>query len=340
MDYFCNMKISASLYSHHGDSLKDLVRELDRHQVDFFHIDCQDNPSVFKDIQQIRTWSDTPVDLHLITHTPTAYSSHLIQQPVDLVTYQYELLEEKHLPTFSGIETGIAIVSDTPLEALDEIVEQCKFVLFMATSPGKSGGQFRRENFQRIRAFRRRHPNIRVHVDGGVNAEVSFILRNLGVYASVSGSFLLNGESISASLHGLKVAETDSHYRVEDFMIGLDETPVLQVEEASIMGVLRTIEQYGLGLAIIVDSRGKLVGISTNADIRRTLLRSAQDLQQVAPELLINHSPLVAYADNTVTDLLRTVKRTNFPVSYLPVTDRLGTVVGTITFTNLVKGEM
>lgn len=123
-------------------------------------------------------------------------------------------------------------------------------------------------------------------------------------------------------------------------MIGLDETPVLQVEEASIMGVLRTIEQYGLGLAIIVDSRGKLVGISTNADIRRTLLRSAQDLQQVAPELLINHSPLVAYADNTVTDLLRTVKRTNFPVSYLPVTDRLGTVVGTITFTNLVKGEM
>jgi pentose-5-phosphate-3-epimerase len=44
---------------------------------------------------------------------------------------------------------------------------------------------------QRIREFRRRYPSKNIHVDGGVNGEVSFILRNIGVDAAVSGSFLM-----------------------------------------------------------------------------------------------------------------------------------------------------
>lgn len=340
MRYFCSMKISASLYSHQGDSLETLVRELDRHQVDFFHIDSKDNAAVFGDIRQIRDWSTTPLDLHLITRTPSAYAEHLRENPVEMVTYQYELLAERILPVTLQGETGIAIVSDTPLSVLDELVEQCDFVLFMTTTPGESGGQFRRENFQRIRSFQKRHPSVRIHVDGGVNGEVSFILRNLGVYSAVSGSYLLNGESISASLHSLKVAETDSHYRVEDFMIGLEETPVLHKENTSLISVLETIENYGLGLVIITNPDGRLAGISTNADVRRALLQSPHDLNRIAPEALINVHPLVAYADETVSDLLHKVKQTNFPVTYLPVINRQNQVVGTLTFSNLVKGEM
>lgn len=338
--YFCRMKISASLYSHHGDSLETLVRELDRHQVDFFHIDSKDNAGVFGDIRQIRDWSTTPLDLHLITRSPSIYKEHLRDNPVEMVTYQYELLEERTLPVTLQGETGIAIVSDTSLSVLDGMVDQVDFVLFMTTTPGESGGQFRRENFQRIRTFQKRHPRVRVHVDGGVNAEVSFILRNLGVYSAVSGSYLLNGDSISASLHRLKVAETDSHYRVEDFMIGLRETPILTQERTSLISVLQTIENHGLGLAIITHSDGKLAGISTNADVRRALLESPNDLNRVSPDSLINAHPLVAYADETVSDLLHKVKQTNFPVTYLPVINRQDQVVGTLTFSNLVKGEM
>ncbi|MDP5172362.1 MAG: CBS domain-containing protein, partial [Bacteroidia bacterium] len=323
-----------------GQSLEMLVKELDRHQVDFFHIDSKDNAAVFADIHSIRDWSQTPVDLHLITANPFLYLEHLREDRVELVTYQYELLENMELPILNQTETGIAIVSDTPLSALDVVVEQVDFVLFMTTTPGESGGQFRRENFQRIRDFRRRHPQVRVHVDGGVNDEVSFILRNLGVYSAVSGSYLLNGESISASLHSLKVADTNSHYRVEDFMIGLIETPLLPISETHLISVLQTIEDFGLGLAIVTHGDGRLAGISTNADVRRALLKHPQNLHQVPPEELLNTSPLVAYADETVAELLQKVKQTSFPVSYLPVVDRQEKVVGTLTFANLVKGEM
>ena len=37
------MKISASIYSNTEKDLTSLIKELDAHRVDFFHIDCNDN---------------------------------------------------------------------------------------------------------------------------------------------------------------------------------------------------------------------------------------------------------------------------------------------------------
>ena len=63
------MKISASIYSTSRD-LEQVVRELDNHRIDFFHVDCNDDPKVFDDIINIRKWSKTPIDLHIISKTP------------------------------------------------------------------------------------------------------------------------------------------------------------------------------------------------------------------------------------------------------------------------------
>ena len=43
------MKISASIYSTTRD-LEQVVRELDAHRIDLFHVDCNDDPKVFDDI--------------------------------------------------------------------------------------------------------------------------------------------------------------------------------------------------------------------------------------------------------------------------------------------------
>jgi pentose-5-phosphate-3-epimerase len=64
------LKISASIYSGKDKELVSLVQELDAHRVNFFHIDCNDNPSVFDDIKKIRQHSNTPIYLHLITTEP------------------------------------------------------------------------------------------------------------------------------------------------------------------------------------------------------------------------------------------------------------------------------
>jgi len=42
----------------------------------------------------------------------------------------------------------------------------------MATIPGESGGKFDKSNFTKIREFSQQYPEKKIHVDGGVNAEV------------------------------------------------------------------------------------------------------------------------------------------------------------------------
>ena len=37
------MKISASIYSYKNQKLEDVITDLDRHQIDMFHIDCNDD---------------------------------------------------------------------------------------------------------------------------------------------------------------------------------------------------------------------------------------------------------------------------------------------------------
>lgn len=149
------MKISASIYSDKKRSLKEVIQDLENHQVDLLHVDCNDDPSVFDDIAQIRQWTSIPIDLHLITSTPKNYFDLLIQNPVDYLTFQLEDLTEKpEFPKEISGKKGIAITTPTPIEAFEEYSD-FHFILIMATVPGQSGGAFDKINFDKIRRFQK-----------------------------------------------------------------------------------------------------------------------------------------------------------------------------------------
>ena len=57
------MKISASIYSDKKRPLAEVIEDLVEHQVDMFHVDCNDDQAVFEDIKYIKSVSNTPVDL-------------------------------------------------------------------------------------------------------------------------------------------------------------------------------------------------------------------------------------------------------------------------------------
>ena len=213
------MKISASIYSDNKRSLADVIKDLDNHQVDILHVDCNDDLSVFDDIKAIRKMCDLPIDLHIITEQPSKYYQLLEENPVEYITFQYEdLKEELRIPETVNGKKGIAVITPTSVEIFEEF-KTFDFILIMATIPGQSGGKFDTINFSKIREFRNKFPGKSIHVDGGVNAEVSFILRNMGVTSSVSGSYLFNAASIGNALMNLTKRDVESHYSVSDFMI-------------------------------------------------------------------------------------------------------------------------
>lgn len=333
------MRISASIYSDKKRDLSETIQDLAAHHVDLLHVDCNDDPSVFEDISKIRTWCNIPVDLHIITKHPSKYFDLLREVPVEYVTFQLEDLEEKlEIPSDISGKKGLAIITPTSIEAFDQY-QDFDFILIMATIPGQSGGVFDSVNFKKIRDFQQKYPGKSVHVDGGVNGEVSFILRNMGVHTSVSGSYLFNAPSIGHALMDLTKRNLDSQFLVKDFMIPLSESPVIG-EEASVLEVLNAIEIGKLGFTLVVNQQSDLKGLISNADIRKSLIRTKGNLSQESISEIMNTTPLVIRETATVNDLLQQIKKYAFPILYLPVVDQENKVKGILTFVNLIKGEI
>jgi ribulose-phosphate 3-epimerase len=334
------MKISASIYSDKKRSLREVIQDLENHQVDLLHVDCNDDPSVFDDIAQIRKWTSIPVDLHLITSTPEKYFDLLIKNPVDYLTFQLEDLKGKlEIPKEILGKKGIAVTTPTPIDVFEDYTD-FNFILIMATVPGQSGGFFDKINFDKIRRFRKKYPNKSIHVDGGVNGEVSFILRNMGVSCSVSGSYLFNAPSVGHALFSLQGKNIESHYQVGDFMTPLDECPVVYKDERNLGQVLNAIEKGNLGFCLILENSGKLAGLISSADIRKALLRTLDDLQKLNVSMMLNPNPLIIKDSDSVVDMLGLIKTSSFPVMYLPVVNTLGHAVGIVNFANLIKAEI
>lgn len=306
------------------------------------HVDCKDDLNVFADIEIMQQNTQIPLDLHIITNDPKRFYPALETFDIEYVTFQYEDLDDKKLnipKEFTG-KLGLSITSNTPIDVFEDYKEDFDFILFMATIPGESGGKFDKNNFRRIREFKKRYPNKKIHVDGGVNGEVSFILRNMGVYASVSGSYLFNASTIGSALLNLKLNEIESHFMVKDFMLDLDETPFLRAENLSIQSILESMNTGKMGFTTVLGTNNELKGIVGNADLRKGLLNHIDNLNDINIDEIINTKPLVIDENFTVYQLLRFIKRQSKPILYLPVVNDKNQAVGTVNFINLIKGEL
>ncbi len=333
------MKLSASVYSNKSKDLDSLIKELDAYSLDFFHIDCMDNLNVFEDIKKIRAHSNIPIDLHIITSNPDKFYKPIAENNIEYVTFQYENLKSKIvIPSYIKSKLGIAIVSETDINVFEDY-KDFSHILFMTTTPGESGGKFNKDNFKKIRKFRAKYTDKKIHVDGGINNELSFILRNMGVYAAVTGSYLMNQTYMGSALLKMKSDKVESQYRVKDFMLEGDEIPVIKEGGFDFLQILQSIEDCKMGFTMIAGDNDKLNGIISNAEVRKALIKNINDLNNIDISGMINRNPAYVNENSTVSEVLQYIKNLSFPVLYLPVVDDNKRITGTLKFNNLIKGE-
>ena len=333
------MKISASIYSGKEKSPVQLVQDLDAHEIDMLHVDCADNEKVFEDIANIRKISSTPIDLHIISSEPEKYFERIEKLKIEYVSFQYENLKQLPvLPKNSSTKFGLSIISSTSINVFEKAKDSFDFVMMMSTVPGQSGGEFNRDSFQKIIEFKTRFPKTRVHVDGGVNDEIAYILRLLGVNVIVSGSYLMNHESLSAGMLSFhKTPNEHKNFRVVEFATPVKFLPVLRQSEIDFKTILQTIDKFALGFALAVDDAGKLTGVVNNADVRRGLLKNLNDLNSTKAETVINKKPISISENSTVSDIVSLVNELNFIVLFLPVVDEQNILKGAVLLNNLTR---
>jgi ribulose-phosphate 3-epimerase len=112
------------------------------------------------------------------------------------------------------LSLGLAIGTETDIAALEPYLESVAYVQFMGIRTiGHQGEPFDPRVLQRVKAFKRAHPSVKVQVDGGVNSTNAAQLLSAGVSRLIVGSDLWNAPDLAAEMRTLNaIAQTYGLY--------------------------------------------------------------------------------------------------------------------------------
>jgi ribulose-phosphate 3-epimerase len=115
-----------------------------------------------------------------------------------------------HRVKAGGLEVGFAMRNDTPEKTLDAFVDKVDFVQFMGISRlGYQGEIFDERVLGRIRAFRARHKDCIISVDGGVNLTTAPRLLAAGANRLVAGSVIWESGDVAGTIEKLRHIKYD-----------------------------------------------------------------------------------------------------------------------------------
>ena len=106
-------------------------------------------------VESIRKSCDLTLDVHLMILEPERFVEAFAKAGADIITVHLEacvdVRETLDLIHRFGCRAGISIKPETPVEALEEYLEETDLVLIMCVEPGFGGQKYLPESTERIR---------------------------------------------------------------------------------------------------------------------------------------------------------------------------------------------
>jgi arabinose-5-phosphate isomerase len=128
--------------------------------------------------------------------------------------------------------------------------------------------------------------------------------------------------------------------RVCDLMRGGDECPSVGAD-ATLVEVVQAISRGGMGAVNVVDGAGRLAGIVTDGDVRRTLQNvQLSELAGLTAEAMMTREPVVAAPDMLAHAALRLMENRPSQISVLPVVESDGRSVGLLRLHDIVRSGL
>lgn len=125
---------------------------------------------------------------------------------------------------------------------------------------------------------------------------------------------------------------------VEDLLI-LDQGSPVITYNASIQDLLITITKPNLGGAIIVDEQNKVIGIVTDGDIRRAIMKFGNILN-CSIEQIMTRNPICVKKGTKAIDALHMMEDRPSQISVLPVVDEDDRPIGLLRLHDIVKAGL
>jgi ribulose-phosphate 3-epimerase len=171
---------------------------------DSFHIDVADGhfvPTLLffpAMVAAIRAVTAKPLHVHLMVSDPATLAEQFIESGADIITVQVEArtaLDALEKISNADRKPGLALLLDTPVDALLDHLAKVEVVIAMGTQVGIKGVDLAPEACERVGAIRKlidKHPKAKLYADGGIRKHTVPKLREAGADAVVPGSLLFD----------------------------------------------------------------------------------------------------------------------------------------------------
>lgn len=212
------VKIAPSILSADFSKLGEEIKDVERGGADYIHVDVMDGhfvPNITIGpliVEAIRPVTKLPLDVHLMIENPDQYIESFAKAGADYITVHAEACRHLHRTIHFikslGVKAGVVLNPATPVQMIEDIIDDVDMVLLMTVNPGFGGQKFIPSVLRKIAAVKKMADNkgltIEIEVDGGVNEETAKLCVEAGANVLVAGSAVYNQKDRAKAIAAIK----------------------------------------------------------------------------------------------------------------------------------------
>ena len=203
------MKVSPSLLAADFLNLGREIEMINNSNADYLHLDIMDGvfvPNIsfgFPVLEPVSKICTKSLDVHLMVVEPEKWIGHVKNLGAEIMNVHQEACRHLHstisMIHSAGMKAGVTLNPSTPVELLQDIIQDVDLVLIMSVNPGFGGQPFIEHSIEKVKRLRqlidKTGSHAMIEVDGGVNGRTARLLAEAGADILVAGSYVFGAEN-------------------------------------------------------------------------------------------------------------------------------------------------
>lgn len=212
------MMVSPSLLAANFANLENDIKMINSSKADWLHMDIMDGvfvPNIsfgFPVLEAVAAICEKPLDVHFMTVQPERFIKQTAKTGAMMMNVHYEACTHLHRTIQeihdAGMKAGVTLNPSTPVNMLEDIINDVDMVLLMSVNPGFGGQKFIPNTIEKVKRLRRliadSGSKALIEIDGGVQAETAPMLAKAGADILVSGSYVFRAKEPLKIIEELK----------------------------------------------------------------------------------------------------------------------------------------
>ncbi len=211
------IQIAPSVLSADFARLADEIQVIKSAGLCIVHLDVMDGhfvPNITMGppvVKGLRACTDLVLDCHLMISDPEQYVEAFAKAGADHICIHIETTDKPEqlieIIHDLGCTAGVTLNPETPVSAIKRVARLCEMVLVMTVHPGFGGQSFLRDAAQKIADIRQLvGTDIRIEVDGGIDATTAREVIELGADTLVAGNAIFGQKDRLSAIQAIRNA--------------------------------------------------------------------------------------------------------------------------------------